>query len=81
MQNKYPATRFIWYNFDKKNGYWYQKVKKADEIKPDICKYLISFEVADDACYDYVYKFLPVQNKYPATRFICHSFDKKNGYL
>ena len=25
--------------------------------------------------------FLPVQNKYPPTRFICHNFEKKNRYI
>ena len=30
-----------------------QKVQEADEIKRDIWIYLVSFEVADDACYNY----------------------------
>ena len=30
-----------------------QKVQVADEIKPDIWKYLVSSDVADDAWYNY----------------------------
>ena len=58
-----------------------QKVQVADEIKCDIWKYLVSSYVVNDAWYNYAcYIFLPVQNKYPATRFICQDFDK-NGIL
>ena len=32
-----------------------QKVQVADEIKRDICKYLVSSDVADDVWYNYVY--------------------------
>ena len=31
-----------------------QKVQVADEIKPDVWKYLVSSDVADDAWYNYV---------------------------
>ena len=76
VQNEYPATRFICQNFDNKRRIDNQKVQVADQIKRDICQFLVSSDVADDVWYTYVYKFLPVQNKYPATRFICHKFDK-----
>ena len=49
VQNKYPATRFILANFDKKRYIDNQKVQIADEIKRDIWKYLVSSAVADDA--------------------------------
>ena len=49
VQNKYPATRFILANFDKKRYIDNQKVQVADEIKRDIWKYLVSSAVADDA--------------------------------
>ena len=49
MQNKYPATRFICRNFDNKRHIDNQKVQVADETKRDICKYLVSSDVADDA--------------------------------
>ena len=49
MQNKYPATRFICQSFDSKRHINNQKVQVADEIKHDICKYLVSSGVADDA--------------------------------
>ena len=48
VQNKYPATRFIFQDFDKKINIADQKVQVADEIKRDIWKYLVSFDVADD---------------------------------
>ena len=48
VQNKYPATRFIFQDFDK-NEYDDKKVQEADEIKRDIWKYLVSSDVADDA--------------------------------
>ena len=54
-----------------------QKVQVADDDKRDIWKYLVSSNVADDAWYNYADTFLPVQNKYPATRFIIQDFDKK----
>ena len=42
-----------------------QKVQVADEIKRDICKYLVSSDVADDAWYIMcIIVVLPVQNKY-----------------
>ena len=49
LQNKYPATRFIFKNFDKKMNIADQKVQVADEIRRDIWKYLVSSDVADDA--------------------------------
>ena len=49
VQNKYPATRFICQNFDKKPDIDNQKVQVADEIKRGICKYLVSSDVADVA--------------------------------
>ena len=51
-----------------------QKVQVADEIKRDIWKYLVSSEVADDAYIIMRIPFLPVQNKYPPSRFICHNY-------
>ena len=48
-QNKYPATRFECQNFDNKRHIDDQKVQVADEIKRDICKYLVSSDVEDDA--------------------------------
>ena len=53
VQNKYPATRFICQDFDKKMNIDDQKVQVADEIKCDIWIYLVSSDVADDACYNY----------------------------
>ena len=55
VQNKYPATRFIRQNFDKYGYDEIQKLQVADEIKRDICKYLVSSDVTDDAWYNYVY--------------------------
>ena len=49
MQNKYPASRFICQNFDNQRHIDNQKVQVADEINRDICKYLVSSDVADDA--------------------------------
>ena len=49
MQNKYPATRFIYQNVDNKRHIDNQKVQVADEIKRDICKYLVSSDEADDS--------------------------------
>ena len=49
VQIKYPATRFICQNFDKKPDIDNQKVQVADEIKRGICKYLVSSDVADVA--------------------------------
>ena len=49
VQNKYPATRFICQNLNKERYIDNQKVQIADEIKRDICKYLVSSDVADDA--------------------------------
>ena len=49
VQNKYPATHFIFQDFDKKMNIADQKVQVADEIKRDIWKYLVSSDVADDA--------------------------------
>ena len=48
VQNKYPATRLICANFDKQRYINNQKVQVANEIKRDICKYLVSSDVADD---------------------------------
>ena len=53
VQNKYPATRFIFQNFYKKGKLITNKVQVADEIKRDIWKYLLSSDVADDAWYKY----------------------------
>ena len=41
--NKYPATRFICQKLEKKNPRYIdnKKVHVADEIKHDICKYLV----------------------------------------
>ena len=33
--------------------------------------------MADDSWYIYVYNIFYVQNKYPATRFICQNFNKE----
>ena len=41
LQNKYPATRFICQNFDKNCILIIKKVQVVDEIKRDICKYLV----------------------------------------
>ena len=49
VQNKYPATRFIFQNFDKKRYIDNQKVQEADEIKCDIWKCLVSSDVSVDA--------------------------------
>ena len=51
VQNKYPTTRFtcIYQNFDKTTGIDNKKVRVFDEIKRDICKGLVSSDVADDA--------------------------------
>ena len=51
LQNNYPAARFICHNFEIN---WYIDIKKvqvhvADEIKRDICLYLVYIDVADDA--------------------------------
>ena len=79
VQNEYPAHRFTCQNFEIKWYYNNQKVQVADEIMRDICKYLVSSDVADDGCYNLMncIILLPVQNKYPATRFICQNFDKQ----
>ena len=69
-------------------GFWQkmdiadQKVQVAEEIKRDIWKYLVSSDVANDMMLNIIMRvtFLPVQNKYPATRFIFQNFDK-NGIL
>ena len=49
VQNKYPATRFICPNSDKKRHIDNQKVQLSDEIKRDIWKCLVASDVADDA--------------------------------
>ena len=49
VPNKYPVTRFICQKFDNKRYIDNQKVQEADEIKQDICKYLVSSDVEDDA--------------------------------
>ena len=54
VQNKYPATRFIFQDFDQKMNIDDQKVQVADEIKRDILKCLVSSDVADDAWYDFM---------------------------
>ena len=78
MLNKYPATYFICKYFEIKRYIDNQKVKVADEIKRDICLYLVSSDVADDIWYnEKCSKLLPVQNKYPATCFICQNFEIK----
>ena len=41
VQNKYPATRFIYHNSEIKWHIDNQKVQVADEIKRYICKYLV----------------------------------------
>ena len=43
------ATCFICQKFDNKRYIDNQKVQEADEIKQDICKYLVSSDVEDDA--------------------------------
>ena len=48
------ATCFICQKFDNKRYIDNQKVQEADEIKQDICKYLVSSDVEDDAWYNYV---------------------------
>ena len=48
-QNKYPATRFISQNFEIKLYIDNQNVQVADEIKRDICLFLVSSDVADGA--------------------------------
>ena len=60
MKNRYPATRFICLNADNDRHIDNQKVQVADEIKRDICKYLVSSDVADDASYYYVYNISSV---------------------
>ena len=47
--NKYPDTRFICQDFDKKLNIDDQKVQVADQIKRDIRIYLVSSDAADDA--------------------------------
>ena len=54
VQNKYPATRFICQDFDKKMNIDDRKVQVANDIMAEIWKYLVSSDVADDACYNYV---------------------------
>ena len=49
VQNKYLATRFICQDFDEKFNIADQKVQAAEGIKRDMCKYLVSSDVADDA--------------------------------
>ena len=41
VQNKYPATRFICKDFDKKMNIDDQKVQVADDIKRYVWKYLV----------------------------------------
>ena len=48
VQNNYPATRFIYQNFDNKRHIDDHKAQVADEIKGDIWKYLVSSDVEDD---------------------------------
>ena len=55
VQNKYLFTRLISQNFDKNCILILKKVQVADEIKRDICKYLVSSDVADDAWYNEVH--------------------------
>ena len=55
VQNKYPATRFMYQQFDNKRHIDNQKVQVADKIKRDICKYLVSSDVGEDVWYNYVY--------------------------
>ena len=59
VQNEYPwpATRFICQNFEKERSIDKQKVQVVDEIKCDIWEYLVSFDVAALARYNYVYRF------------------------
>ena len=76
MQNKYPAIRFICHNFDEKRYTDNKKVQVTDEIKRDIWKYIrhrLTWQII--MCI----KFLPVQNKYQATFFVCQNFEKR-GY-
>ena len=49
VQNKYPATRFICQNFNNKRHIDNQKLQVAGAIKRNICKELVSSDVADDA--------------------------------
>ena len=55
MRKKYPATRFICANFDKKRYIDYQKVQVADEIKRGVWKYQVSSNVIDNSRCNYVY--------------------------
>ena len=52
--SRYPTPRFICLNSDNKRRINNQKVQVSDQIKRDICKYLVSSDVADDAWYNYV---------------------------
>ena len=54
LLNKYPATYFICKYFEIKRCIENQKVKVADEIKRDICLYLVSSDVANDIWYNEV---------------------------
>ena len=58
-----------------------QKVQVTDEIKRDILNiwYNLSWQMVLDIIM-YI-TFFPMQNKYPATRFICQNFDGKNCIL
>ena len=78
VQNKYPATRFLCQDFDQKMNIGDQKVQVADVIKRYISGN-IWYHLTWLMMLDIIMRvtFLPVQNKYPATRFICQDFDKK----
>ena len=77
MQNNYPATRFICYNFEIKRYINDRKVQVADENKRGICVYLVLSDVADDAWYDMCNTFLYLQIIHQATPIICHNFEIK----
>ena len=80
MQIKYPATRSTFQNFDK-NGILiikrYKQLTRLSVISGNIWYHLTWLMMLDIMT---CVTFLPVQNEYPATRFICQNIDK-NGIL
>ena len=77
-QNKYPANRFICQNFDNNrhiDNHKYKQLTRLSVISANIW-YHLTWKMMLDIIMRIT--FLPVQNKYPASCFICQNFENKN---